>query len=228
MMKEQKQCFGALLETASQKRKRLKLEKRGVISRNTSESSVDSELLWAQKHGKFKRIRFIPSFAVPEKVVGLKSTHKQEQVTIEAAKNLFASFEKRTPTLMSNKIPSVKPGVQKRILRRLSIDSGTEASTGSEKTVLMQPEDIIKNINEACLFKAENGNHPDVWHEREIISISRTEREECLAYPSVTRILNATMSDKAKKMLELWIARMIKELGQEGFDKYKSGKDAER
>lgn len=38
--------------------------------------------------------------------------------------------------------------------------------------------------------------------------------------PSVTRILNATMPESSKIALNAWKARMIKEMGKEGFDRY--------
>lgn len=41
--------------------------------------------------------------------------------------------------------------------------------------------------------------------------------------PSVSKILEATMSEENRRILEKWKAKMIKELGEEGFEEYKKG-----
>lgn len=42
--------------------------------------------------------------------------------------------------------------------------------------------------------------------------------------PSVTNILNITMSEKSKAALENWKRSMIEKLGEDGFNKYSRGK----
>jgi len=42
--------------------------------------------------------------------------------------------------------------------------------------------------------------------------------------PSVTNILNTTMSEKSKAALENWKKSMIEKLGEDGFNKYSRGK----
>lgn len=42
--------------------------------------------------------------------------------------------------------------------------------------------------------------------------------------PSVTRILNATMSEQSKAALEKWKNSMIEKLGEDGFNRYSRGK----
>lgn len=42
--------------------------------------------------------------------------------------------------------------------------------------------------------------------------------------PSVTNILNVTMSEKSKAALENWKMKMIEKLGEDGFNKYSKGK----
>jgi len=41
--------------------------------------------------------------------------------------------------------------------------------------------------------------------------------------PSVTNILNTTMSEKSKAALENWKKCMIEKLGEDGFNKYSKG-----
>lgn len=45
-----------------------------------------------------------------------------------------------------------------------------------------------------------------------------------LDLPSVTKILNITMSAKSKTVLENWKKGMIENLGEDGFNKYTKGK----
>jgi len=42
--------------------------------------------------------------------------------------------------------------------------------------------------------------------------------------PSVTNILNLTMSEKSKAALENWKKNMIEKLGEDGFKKYSGGR----
>lgn len=42
--------------------------------------------------------------------------------------------------------------------------------------------------------------------------------------PSVTNILNVTMSEKSRAALENWKIKMIEKLGIDGFNKYSKGK----
>lgn len=42
--------------------------------------------------------------------------------------------------------------------------------------------------------------------------------------PSVTNILNVTMSEKSKAALENWKKNMIEKLGEDGFKKYSGGR----
>ena len=48
-----------------------------------------------------------------------------------------------------------------------------------------------------------------------------SEIEMTTKIPSVTKILSETKSEESKQALALWEAKMIRKLGQEGFEKYK-------
>lgn len=57
----------------------------------------------------------------------------------------------------------------------------------------------------------------------EIMRLSSRANKESAKLPSVTAILNATMSEEARKALEIWEKKMIEKLGIEGFKVYKAG-----
>ncbi|KAF7388234.1 hypothetical protein HZH66_011001 [Vespula vulgaris] len=54
----------------------------------------------------------------------------------------------------------------------------------------------------------------------EILSISMEDDPETLHYPSVTKILSATMSPQAQNALAFWKVKMIREMGEENFNEY--------
>lgn len=56
-----------------------------------------------------------------------------------------------------------------------------------------------------------------------ILSISLKDDPDMLHYPSVTKILSATMSQEAQRALELWKMKMIREMGEEKFREYQRG-----
>lgn len=56
-----------------------------------------------------------------------------------------------------------------------------------------------------------------------ILTHRSTAIEAGTKYPSVTKILNSTMSEDAKAMLDRWKKRMIAQMGEEGFEIYKQG-----
>jgi hypothetical protein len=59
-----------------------------------------------------------------------------------------------------------------------------------------------------------------VCHDKVIVRKS----SECDVVPSVTNILNATMSEKSKAALENWKRSMIEKMGEDGFNEYSRGK----
>jgi len=68
-------------------------------------------------------------------------------------------------------------------------------------------------------------NLNDEYYSKFIVSSETTVKETPKRnLPSVTNILNVTMSEKSKAALENWKKNMIEKLGEEGFNKYSKGK----
>lgn len=58
----------------------------------------------------------------------------------------------------------------------------------------------------------------------EVIVRESPPKSAAVVVPSVTSILNATMSEKSKAALEKWKRSMIEKLGEDGFNVYSRGK----
>ncbi|XP_043284755.1 uncharacterized protein [Venturia canescens] len=109
MMKEQKQCFGALLETKKEKTARLKKETSGLTVRNKNLSNQeDSEFLWMMRvsEDRLRRIRLV----VPK---------KPEVLYDDCIKNFDQNNEKPAPRSATS---SHLSKTQKSIIRQSFVD----------------------------------------------------------------------------------------------------------
>lgn len=65
---------------------------------------------------------------------------------------------------------------------------------------------------------------PGYASEDKILQIKQHQNDYAQQYPSVTLILNKTMTDESRAALEKWKQERIAEMGQEEFDKFYQGK----
>ncbi|XP_015587069.1 mitochondrial genome maintenance exonuclease 1 [Cephus cinctus] len=245
LMKENKLLFGNLVETSKEKKKRLKLEKKGVIP-VASTSNIDSEIIWAQKNGKIKLVPFgrnsTKNINTSRTILikqQAKNTDDQSKDNIlnsavvdESAEQLSilgtldsASLDDQeiTQNVSTNK---TKLSKEKSISKTVStsVNSTLENKTGitvNNKTLSL-PDIIINHITSFSIFDNSKKSISKVEKSSNILSLSQYENEENLIFPSVTRILSATMSEQAKLNLQLWKNRMIQTLGEEGFAIYQN------
>lgn len=87
-------------------------------------------------------------------------------------------------------------------------------------TVEKMPDIIIKNLP---FFSIMGNKQESSLESTEVLSISAKNDPDTITFPSVTRILTQTMPLESKLALEAWKERMIKKLGQEGFDMHQKG-----
>jgi hypothetical protein len=93
--------------------------------------------------------------------------------------------------------------------------------TDKKPPLLQLPDVIVRNIPTFPLLNESKCTESVMPAE----SISNTlpstkqvaNRKDYLLYPSVSKILNATMSDSSRAALKRWRQKMISELGEEGF-----------
>ncbi|XP_047361701.1 mitochondrial genome maintenance exonuclease 1-like [Vespa velutina] len=84
----------------------------------------------------------------------------------------------------------------------------------------MKLQDVqLNNIDHYPIFTDEK-EEPMARDKLEILTISLEDETEALHYPSVTKILFATMLPQSQKALELWKTKMIRKMGEEKFNEY--------
>jgi hypothetical protein len=82
---------------------------------------------------------------------------------------------------------------------------------------LLLPDTVIKNLT----------SFPMIWNgrikqeETEIVNMANKDTNRL--FPSVSKILNNTMSASAKAALQRWRSKLIEQLGEEGFLRYSQG-----
>lgn len=91
------------------------------------------------------------------------------------------------------------------------------------KTCLSTPqmsEYLVKNMLSFPLFKTNCDNNMSdlIKEEKDMFGVV-----DSVQFPSVTKILNETMTAAGKARLEEWKKKMTEELGEEGFQKYSQG-----
>jgi len=83
-----------------------------------------------------------------------------------------------------------------------------------------QQDDLRGFVPPACdLFNEARWSNVDKTPS--LTEVLRLPYPKSSSHPSVTRILQATMSEESKAVLARWEARMIRELGEEGFRQHK-------
>lgn len=236
LMTECKSVFGNLLETNSEKKRRLKLERKGKI-RAQKQNKINTELSWVMKQSpnSLKRIIVLTKQrSEHENASQTNLTDSSENistVTLEDKKpvnqnveNIFHRESNQSTQEITSKITN-----QNKLAENINshdntssfrssatdIENVTAKRSASEKFF----DIVVKNIQSFSIM----GNKRESSTKLTEMSISAKDDPKTIKFPSVTRILTHTMSPVSKKALEAWKERMIKELGKEGFDTYQKG-----
>lgn len=236
-MTEIKSVFGNLLETSTQKKRRLKLEKKGTI-RLQKRNKIDTELSWVmrQSRNNLKRI-IVPAkeqneHGATSQTSSIKSSQISSTVTLEDerlinqnAKNTFhsessQSTQRITPETISQS--KLVDNIDSHDNISLSDPKATDIENATAKRSVSEKffDIVIKNIPSFPIMGNKRESSAELT---DVLSISVKNDLKTIRFPSVTRILTHTMSPESKQALEMWKERMIEKLGQEGFDKYQRG-----
>ncbi|XP_012524759.1 mitochondrial genome maintenance exonuclease 1 [Monomorium pharaonis] len=231
VMKEYRSVFGPLIETKTQKKKRLKLEKKGKIPHEKS-NMVNTELSWVMEtfQDKLKKV-----------TVTAKQRNKQLNDEDQSMKK-FSEMDVQSLTDQSIKDSSQDPDstqVAQEIEHKFTNTTSnlspkssdikviSNSSPDNENTVTKYMSSDIRRlpdviINNLLSFPIMNSKEDKTFplQSTEILSISGKDNLETIKFPSVTKILTQTLSPESKLALEAWKERMIKKLGQEGFEEY--------
>lgn len=233
--KENKSLFGELLETRPQKRKRE--AKKGLAFPSSAEqqpgtiqNETSSEAWW------YKRTLSTSN------VVHLK---KNSNTYSDAKSDKLETHWEQTPETLQKqhdgdsivKFPDETSQCStsflspERSVYEASSNSNEDTyashvtnvlgKTDKKPPVLQLPDVIVRNIPSFPLLN-ESKNTESMMSPESIRNILPnckhvSNRKDYLLYPSVSKILNATMSDSSRAALRRWRLKMISELGEEGF-----------
>ncbi|XP_015114558.1 mitochondrial genome maintenance exonuclease 1 [Diachasma alloeum] len=242
-MKEDKANFGPLLETAKERKRKLKSARKSkntevpdVPEAGNSKNDVnDAELSWTISTTKLGNLKFLRKTDKDDKQ---KSSSRQSEVQqLSKFTQLVESNNpnKTTKTIMTKILNSDNPRDQSgqdeilpfsspKIQRKVEDLAEGDIETNDDKSCYgsIGEETLLKSgRSDTLYFPITNSckGLNDEWENRGIVSLKPGEQKEyCL--PGVTRILNKTMSEEAKLILEKWKQKMILKLGDEGFDEY--------
>jgi len=233
--KENKSLFGELLETRSQKFKR-EVRKGPAFSRNTESQSSPvknetSSAAW------WYRQTLPPSYVIRLKGNSNASSEGEVSKCVEHRKHKSKTSQKQhiSDSFVNDKFKASQYNIS------LSSPGGSVYDTcpncnggvstiqltnvlertNKKSSILELPDVIIRNIPNFPLLN-ESKDIEKITPAGSIVHMSLSTkqfdtREDCLVYPSVSKILNATMSDSSRAALKRWRQKMISDLGEEGF-----------
>ncbi|XP_072756332.1 mitochondrial genome maintenance exonuclease 1 [Anoplolepis gracilipes] len=225
LMKEYKSVFGELVETNAEKKRRLKLEKKGKIPQQKP-NTTDAELSWVMKNSG-NNLKKIPSSMKPQNE--LVDPHKSSNVKIKNPndQNIEPSFHSEihsNPVLHKVDLKITNPSCNLSTITDIGRNENTSNLSSTENTdpkydvpsnFERLPDIIIKNLPS---FPIMGSKQKSLAHLTEVLSISGQDDPETIKFPSVTKILTQTMPLESKLALEAWKKRMIEKLGLEGFE----------
>ncbi|KAK3866389.1 hypothetical protein Pcinc_028077 [Petrolisthes cinctipes] len=196
-----KRLFGPLLETAQEKRRRMKMEKKTNVGQKGSGAGKLSK---STKAGKASELRANPLIYRSENahLVGFVPGDKTRQLS-RLVKHVPTVVLKFSQPGDDDKDFAANSPVPKSInintLLNFPLYRNTLSISHSSKTN-SQSTDTKPNISTIGIF---DGGYQKL--------------------PSVRKILDATMPAANRIALEKWKVKMIKQLGEEGFEQYRKG-----
>lgn len=231
LMKEYKLMFGGLVETSAEKKRRLKLEKKGKILQQKP-NETNTELSWVMKNsGKHLRKINLPTkpqdeLVDPDQFNNTKiKTPNDENIDhdFHSESNSVSQKEKLKITNQPCNLSTVTTDINNihdENILNLSTTENTFAKYDVASNFERLPDIIIKNLLSFPIIRNKQKSSTQLT---EVLSISGQNDPETKKFPSVTRILTQTMPPESKVALEAWKERMVKKLGPEGFEMYQKG-----
>nr|CAD7199285.1 unnamed protein product [Timema douglasi] len=209
--KENKSWFGNLIETRSVKKKKgvSKIPEDIINSDVPLKTDLSSELWWYNKT--------LSDQNRTHKQVCNKSITKQLSCERSGASTLCKPSIKSEEAcdqidILNSKVP---------IANSQPIVSMTE-KTHAKSPLFILPDIFIRNIPSFPLTNANKKPTKCLHATNNIMNLS-SDSKDYLRYPSVSKILNDTMSKSAQAALDRWRNKMIAQLGEEGFLEYHKG-----
>lgn len=232
LMKEYNLLFGPLVETKSEKKRRLKLERKGKIPHEKT-NTIDTELFWIKEnsHNNLKKITITAepqdkqSNDKDQNSTQKCSDKEFDNLTDQSTKTLFHPESNQTAQeteLGFNTTSNLSANDSDVALSNSNVSNNETATKNMSSNLERLSDIIIKNLPSFPIMD-KNWKQELPTQSTETLSISGRDDLETIKFPSVTKILMQTMSLESKLALEAWKERMIKKLGQEGFEMHQKG-----
>ncbi|KAL0114093.1 hypothetical protein PUN28_011425 [Cardiocondyla obscurior] len=222
LMKEYKSVFGPLIETKSQKKRRLKLERKGKIPHEKI-NTVNTELSWVMKNCPDKLQKISCGIKLEDKQSNDKESSSEKNPSeIESPNDRNPKNVLKSDKNISQKIEHNSKSISN-LPAKDSNDNVASSSnlygeaTDATRSAFSNFKIIVKNLLSFSIMDNKQ-ELPMQNPSTEILSISGKDDLETTKFPSVTKILTQTMSPESKLALEAWRKRMIEKLGKEGFE----------
>ncbi|XP_014206674.1 mitochondrial genome maintenance exonuclease 1 [Copidosoma floridanum] len=188
--------FGKLIETQEQRLKRLKLESAGKLTRSPP-STINSEFAWM-----------------------LSTCKKLNVISIQpkdANENLPTNLERQAA-----KPENVMNDCSNKVDNNAKEEKRTLKTENHQSNNTLLPKAIVQKLLHFPMYEVTKTSDERWDGSSKVITLSAMANKACLKYPSVTKILSATMSEEAKSILEKWKKKMIEKLGLKGFEIYQA------
>ncbi|PSN43329.1 hypothetical protein C0J52_14173 [Blattella germanica] len=221
--KENKSLFGELLETLPQKRRReskkTQTNSTGITPSSNSklnENDISSEVYWYSHNLPSSHVIRTRRVTNISRVLSEFDKINKVPESIEQTSDEKNTSKCKVKEILSNEISSS-------VIRSYKDDASNNCSdelikVSKKKYTLQLPDVIIRNIPSFPLQNERMSvTDNDVSNNIVSIGLPLNSEDNCVSYPSVSKILNATMSDSSRVALKRWRQKMILELGEEGF-----------
>ncbi|KAF4526027.1 hypothetical protein B566_EDAN000820, partial [Ephemera danica] len=224
--KDNKEMFGDLLETKLQRLKRIDKEpssveipvmvppppKRVLVKQehkpkylvDISNFRLESKTYKDVLQGRLKKLKIYPK--AKEKSGKNKEATSAEQIENAKVQNIP---EKQ---LKSNNAPVDESTTEIEV-----VDDVYSTLKSCDSSPLLLPDAVIKKLTSFPMTRKSKSEEKDA-EAYDIVSMQKRHH-----LPSVSKILNATMSEGARMALQRWRSKLIEQLGEEGFLRYNQG-----
>ncbi|XP_069686853.1 mitochondrial genome maintenance exonuclease 1-like [Periplaneta americana] len=232
--KENKSLFGDLLETRPEKRKREGKKTSPVEQTNSVESRNSSETLWYSKTlpasyvlTTNKRSKMKSEIVAKTSLIDKSNVHNMNLPMKQSKSHEQSDLHKKTSsevTFSTLPFNLNSPDGGYFSINKINSEIRQDESISEKsrkKPALLLPEVIIRNIPTFPLLNESRETYRELQTETGV-NLTRnnedaTKCKDYSAYPSVSKILNATMSESSLAALKRWRQNLISELGEEGF-----------
>lgn len=169
----------------------------------------------------------------PIKMKTIKKQKKYDMKTVQVPSFLYSGEDKMFPkeTVSSNRINLVDSSSMLSSMNinkpRVEIVASNSKNSLFTHSTFGVPSIIVRNLKMFPMMRNQKvdleDKKADTPNDNKILRITST-GQEFTKFPSVSKILQTSMSEEAKEALEKWKQKKIEELGLEGFQKFNQGK----